>query len=196
MLKTVPRDAILPPTDAKRVFEGAIFDIYQWQQPMFDGSTQVFEMTRRADTVQVLAIVGGKVLLLEDEQPHVGMRITLPGGRVDAEDASIMQAAQREAREETGYTFKRWRLVNVTQPVRKMEWFIHTFVAWDTNGRIATKLDGGEKITLQPTSLEKLKDLAEGDVFLFPEIRLILRAADTVETLESLPHFAGKQVDR
>jgi len=32
MKKTIPADAVLVPDDAKRVFNGMIFDVYQWPQ--------------------------------------------------------------------------------------------------------------------------------------------------------------------
>ncbi len=37
------------PPNAKRVFKGIIFDVYQWQQKMFDGSKETFEMLKRAN---------------------------------------------------------------------------------------------------------------------------------------------------
>ncbi len=39
--------------------------------------------------------------------------IDYPGGRVDAEDESELEAAKRELREETGLVFKNWKLVEV-----------------------------------------------------------------------------------
>ncbi len=54
MNKTVPDDAILIPDSAKRMFEGIIFDVYQWKQTQFDGTTRDFEMLKRPDTVVIL----------------------------------------------------------------------------------------------------------------------------------------------
>ncbi|MFO0971471.1 MAG: hypothetical protein U0520_03950, partial [Candidatus Saccharimonadales bacterium] len=71
MKKVIPIDAKLIPQDAKKVFDGVIFDVFQWQQQMFDGTTETFEMLRRPDTVQVICIDEGKVLVLEEEQPHI-----------------------------------------------------------------------------------------------------------------------------
>ena len=31
------------PKQAKRVFKGVIFDVYQWEQEMFDGTKEIFE---------------------------------------------------------------------------------------------------------------------------------------------------------
>ena len=105
MQKIVPDDSVLIPPEASRVFEGQIFDTYQWSQTMFDGSSHTFEMLKRPDTVTVMCVVDEKVLVIDEEQPHVGTRRSFPGGRVDDTDASVEAAAKREVLEETGYSF-------------------------------------------------------------------------------------------
>lgn len=47
--RTLPDNAIMIPEQAGCVFHGEIFDVYQWQQEMFDGSYERFEMLRRPD---------------------------------------------------------------------------------------------------------------------------------------------------
>jgi len=130
MKKQVPKDAVLIPDTAKRVFRGQIFDVYQWPQKMFDNSTQTFEMLRRPDTIAVIAVVEDKILILDDEQPHTGLRKSLPTGRVDDQDTATLSAAKREVLEETGFEFSKWRLIEVTQPHSKLEWFIYFYIAY------------------------------------------------------------------
>jgi hypothetical protein len=57
----VPKNAKVIPKQAQRVFKGQIFDVYQWPQKLFDGSTQTFEMLKRPDTLTVLAIKNDKL---------------------------------------------------------------------------------------------------------------------------------------
>ena len=45
--RTLPAGAHLIPPEAKCVFRGKIFDVYQWPQRLYDGSTATFEMLRR-----------------------------------------------------------------------------------------------------------------------------------------------------
>ena len=52
------------PKNARRVFKGEIFEVWQWPQKMYDGSTETFEMLKRPDTTQVIATVGDKIALL------------------------------------------------------------------------------------------------------------------------------------
>ncbi len=54
------------PEHAKKVFSGVIFDVYHWEQEMFDGSRATFEKVKRADTVGVYGVLDdGRILLTE-----------------------------------------------------------------------------------------------------------------------------------
>ena len=176
----IPENARLLPEEAKKVFSGVIYDVYQWQQRMFDGSYETFEMLRRADTVKILAILtdeearqlknvqvsdeaGQKLLVTKQEQPRIDCFYDYPGGRTDAEDADELAAAKRELLEETGLTMRNWRLVKAEQPFGKFDWLVYTFVATGLEGQTAQSLDAGEKIELEALSIAEVKKLTESD---------------------------------
>ena len=164
MRKVTPRNAKLIPKNAKKVFEGVIFDVYQWDQTMFDGSTETFEMLRRPDTVKILAIKEGKIIVLRQEQPDSNKAFyDTPGGRHDVDSEDELQAAQRETLEETGMSFKNWKLVEVTQPTAKIDYFIYIFVAWEVEKITDQTLDNGEKIEVLELTLDELRQLGRGD---------------------------------
>lgn len=196
MKKIIPPNAVLIPDQAKRVFEGMIFDVYQWPQKLFDGSEHTFEMLKRTDTVSVICVVDGKLLVIEDEQPHLGSRTSFPGGRVDQSDDDVEAAARREILEETGYTFKNWRLVRVWQPYRKMEWFVYVWLAWDVIDHQAAAPDAGEKITLQMVDFPALKDLVLKRTGYLGDSISIFENLNNIEELLALPEFQGQTVDR
>ncbi len=196
MQKIIPADSVLVPDAADRVFEGKIFDVYQWPQEMFDGSSHTFEMLKRPDTVSVICVVDDKILVIDDEQPHHGSRKSFPGGRVDESDTSIKAAAQREVLEETGYSFKNWRLVRVSQPYRKMEWFVHVWLAWDVAGKQDSNLDAGEKITLHNLAFNELKELVINRTGYLGESISLFENTENLDQLLSLPKFMGHTVDR
>jgi ADP-ribose pyrophosphatase len=196
MQKVVPDDSILIPDNAECVFSGNIFDVYQWPQTLFDGSPAVFEMLRRPDTVNVLCIVDDHLLVLDDEQPYTGSRKTLPGGRVDPEDSDIVAAAQREVREETGYAFRNWRLLEVTQPHAKIEWFVYILVAWDVTGHDEPKLDAGEKISVHSLTLGEVQTLALAKTGHMDYIADLVQGLESVEQLLDRPEYMGKTVTR
>lgn len=196
MNKVVPTDAVLIPEQATCVFEGQIFAVYQWQQELFDGSYDTFEMLKRPDTTSVICVVDDKLIVLDEEQPASGKRRSFPGGRVDETDADIIAAAQREVLEETGYTFKHWRLVKVWQPIKKMEWFVHYVLAWDVTGQQDVHHDPGEKISVELLEFDEVKRLAAQRVGFLHEASELFEGVDSLDNLRALPEFDGRMVNR
>ncbi len=149
MAKPLPKNALLVPDKAQRVFQGEIYDVYQWPQEMFDGSMATFEMLKRTDTVVIYAATSDEELVvLEETQPDRDTYLTLPSGRVE-DDEDIFKAAKRELLEETGMTFKNWKQVAVEQPQQKIEHFVHIFVASVLESKQNQSLDNGEKIDVR-----------------------------------------------
>lgn len=196
MKKIVPKDAVLIPENAKCVFKGQIFDVYQWPQKMFDGSERIFEMLKRPDTIAVLAITDDKILVLDDEQPHVGIRKSFPTGRVDKTDINTLEAAKREILEETGYKFQNWRLISVLQPHSKLEWLIYFYLAY--NGQKVTEphLDVGERIKVQALPFATVKSLVLDKAGYLGEALDIFEKLNSTEELIALAEFQGQEVDR
>lgn len=196
MQKRIPENSVLIPDTARQVFAGEIFDVFQWPQQMYDGSTATFEMLRRADTVSIICVVDGKIIVLDEEQPNRGPRRNFPGGRVDPDDESVLAAAKREVLEETGYTFRQWRLVKVFQPYAKMEWFIHIFIAWDADGHQAVAHDPGEKITINRLDMSEVTQQVEDRVGYLGESADIFENIRSTEELLETKEFTGREVDR
>mgnify|MGYP001586528029 FL=1 len=119
------------PKDAKLVFKGKLFDVYQWQQEAFDGTMVLFERLRRKSSVSVLPIMSdGKIMLCEEEQPTRGKFLSNPGGQVEAGETPE-GAAAREFLEETGYEGK-LELWMEHQPYgNKIDWTVTNFIARD-----------------------------------------------------------------
>jgi len=148
------------PPDAKLVFNGVIFDVYQWQQVMFDGSFQTFERLKRPDTMLIIAVQDDKILICEDEQPHRGVKLALLGGRAD-EGETPLESAKRELLEESGMVAQDWELFKTYVPIAKMEWNIHYFIARNISKIAEPDLDtGGERITLRSVTFDEFIELA------------------------------------
>ena len=195
MHKIIPEDAILIPDKAEKVFTGMIYDVYQWEQANFDDSITTFEMLKRPDTVIVMAIIDDSLVVLEDEQPHRGMILAFPGGRIDPEDSDPLAAAKREMREETGFEFANWRLVQIVQPQLKLEWFVYAFVAWDVTHEGDHSHEPGEKIkVLQKSFAETKKLINQGN--LRDGNQRLFEAMNSLEDLRNLTEFQGKTVER
>lgn len=151
------------PEHAKCVFKGVMFDVYQWEQEMFDGTQKTFEKLKRPDTVAVFPILpDGQILMIEQEQPGRAVSLGTPGGRVDAGE-DILSAAKRELLEETGYEAEEFILWDAQHPVTKIDWVVYNFIAKGLKKVADATPDSGEKIKLLPVSFDKLIDLATND---------------------------------
>ena len=142
------------PKQAKKVFTGEIFDIYQWPQKIYNGKIVNFEMTKRPDTVQIIAVKNKKILLAYEEQPNTKCGFSLFGGRVDKGE-SPLNAAKRELKEEAGAIAKKWSKLYSYQPVSKIDWEITYFIAHNCELKYPQNLDGGEKIKIMEVSFEE-----------------------------------------
>jgi ADP-ribose pyrophosphatase len=196
MKKVVPSNSILVPEQAKKTYRGIMFDAYHWDQTLYDGSKQVYEMLKRQDTVSAICIVHDKIIVLDDEQPHSGKHLSFPGGRVEADDDSILDAAKREVLEETGYSFKYWRLIKVSQPSIEIEWFVYLMVATEITGKVEATPDAGEKINLNLMEFSQIKQLVVTQGGHIGHNRDIFETVETINELSNLPEFQGNNVDR
>ncbi len=152
------------PKQAKRVFKGEIFDVYHWQQEMFDGSKETFEMLKRPNTIEVIPIVGDKIIVAEQEQPTRPLSYTFFGGRQEEGETPIV-TAKRELMEESGLESDDIEELMSFRPYHKIDWEILFFVARDCKKVAEQNLDPGEKITVKEVSFEEFLDIVESDKF-------------------------------
>lgn len=196
MKKIIPEHSILIPRDAKRVFKGVLFDTYHWQQEMFDGTTATFEMMKNFDYVQIVAVKDGKLVIIEDEQPHRGMHTHFPGGRADHPSETWLEAAKREMREETGLTFRHWRLIAVYQPSSVVEQFAVWFLASEFEDEVPQELDGGEKINVILKPFEEVRAMIfSSDSPTMTYAMPLFWHFQTMQALLDAPEFTGKEIE-
>lgn len=158
------------PANAKKVFDGVVFDVYQWEQEMFDGSKSTFEKLKRADTVVVFPVTDdGKIVLTEQTQPGKESFVGATGGRVE-EGENVLGAAKRELLEESGYEASEFILWDAQQPASKIDWAVYTFIARGLKKVSEMKLDAGEKIILKPVGFEEFLDIGTSEKFVEKEI--------------------------
>ncbi len=165
------------PDHATMVFKGKIFEVWQWEQTLFDGTTATFERLKRPNTAQVIPIVGDKILIVEQEQPDSRRFKSLPGGRCD-DNEDPLHAAKRELLEETGYVSDEWELFREENPVGKIEWTIYTYIARNCRKQKEPELDAGERMSSHLISLDDFIALGDSVEFYERELKPELLQAD------------------
>ena len=161
---------------------------------MFDGSTETFEMIKRPNTAEVIATVGDKILLLNQEQPNRPKPFTsLPGGRCE-EGEDPLVATQRELLEETGYTSSDWELWQAERPQNKIIWTVYTYIARNCRLEQPPKLDAGEKITAKLITFDEFILLSDDEDFYELELKKYLfRARLDAKSREDLHNLLFKK---
>lgn len=152
------------PEKAKRVFKGVIFDVYQWEQEMYDGSTATFEMLKRPDTVLVIPTIDDKILITDQEQPDKKPFYSLFGGRLD-EGEEPMNGAKRELLEESGMVSEDWELWKTYEPFSKMDWQVYMYIARNCKKVAEQKLDPGERITIRQVDIHQFIEMVTSEKF-------------------------------
>lgn len=180
------------PENAEVVFKGILFDVYQWEQELYDGTKKTFEKLKRPDTVIVLPVLpDGKILLIKEQQPLRDLSLSEIGGRVD-EGEDILEAAKRELLEETGYEAKEFISWYVVQSTTKIEHYIYVFIAKGLKKVAEPNPDGGEKIELVPTAFADFINLAMNQDSLGRELRLkVFEAQHNQEKKKELEELFG-----
>jgi len=105
----------------------------------------------------------GKIIMVKQWRQALGeVCIELPGGCVDATDASFEDAIRRELLEETGYAFEAvHNLGNISANPSTNNNLMHMFIATGGKKVAEQKLDANEQIEILEISMEELIQLVE-----------------------------------
>ena len=154
----------LPP-HAKKVFQGKIFAVYQWEQEMYDGTTATFEMLKRPGTIQIIPTTAdGKLYLSHEEQPTKPRSYTLLGGRQEPNEDPLL-TAKRELLEEAGLQSDDWELYKTYESEGKIEWPTFLFIARHCKKVAVPKLDPGEKIDVKEVMFDEFLKIVSDEAF-------------------------------
>lgn len=156
------------PERAKKVFSGVLFDTYQWQQEMYDGSCSTFEMLHGKPTVDLIATIGDKIITLVQEQPGRAPYPSLTSGKIE-EGQTPLEAAQAELVQETGCVSSNIRLFKEFLGSSKISIHEYVFIANDCRKIAEQNLDGGEKIQVKLSSFDDFLQLCRNEHFTAPQ---------------------------
>lgn len=165
------------PEHAKKVFSWIIFDVYQWEQELYDGSFTTFEMIKRLGTTCVIPILDNwNILIAKQEQPWKGLYIDFLWWREDKWENDLLKTAKRELLEESGYSAQSFDLI-ISKNIwsSKMQWQINYYVATWLKKIKKQKLDSWEKLEVLEVSREDFFNLNfEKDIIISDDFKKVV----------------------
>ena len=153
---------VWPLLKEESVLETPIFSVHcQTCRSPKDGQDKGFYVLKSGDWAQALAITkkGEAVLVRQFRQGSRELSLELPGGVIE-KGQTPLAAAQRELREETGYTAPKWRKLATFKPnpaVRNN--LAHLFLAEEAELTETTEFDENEDLELITVPLARLKEM-------------------------------------
>lgn len=143
----------------ERVFDGKMLSVRRDRVRLPDGGTAMREFVVHPGAALIVAELADGRLVLERQYRYPVGRVMLefPAGKLDTGETALA-TAQRELREETGYTAKRWTPIATLHPnVGYSTEIIEVFLARELT-YIGANLDEGEFLDVVLKSEAELLD--------------------------------------
>ncbi len=153
------------PDNAKKVFEGVFFSVWQWEQQLYDGSFKTFEYVERPGGSTIIPVTKeGKIIIIEEEQPTEEKFFAFPGGSMEVGETPL-ECASRELLEETGYNAKSIKLWFSLPAEDRVVSNFNIFIAQDCELTKQNYIDPGERIIVHLLTLDELLEKIEDKEF-------------------------------
>ncbi len=176
------------PNDAKLVFDWIIYQVYQREQLMFDGSYRTFEEIVRPSSVFAIPIVDNKILVSYQKQPNKNEWYrSLIGGRKDKWETSL-QWAQRELMEESWFSWWNWTM-RFDKKVSPIDWKLYYYIVKDCKQTHKPKTSNWEKIKIFELEREVFLEMAVSGIFFNEPLKdrmMTAKSKDNISALKKL----------
>ena len=160
------------PKNATKVFSGKTFDVYQWEQEMFDGSKKIFEKLKRNDSVDIIAInKNNEIYILEEEHPWREPFFWLVWGSCENWEKPI-ETAKRELFEETWLQSNSWEVFGIYSRSSRIEQNSNIFIARNCEKVWEQSLDSWEKIKFKIVNWDEFLKIVANPKFRVQEFAL------------------------
>ena len=146
----------------KKVYEGAIIDVYQDTMRLPDGTEEKWDFVdHRMGAAAVVAVTeDGKLLMVRQYRPALDRyTLEIPAGKRDLLTEDTLITSKRELKEETGYESDDWRkLLSVRTTVAFCDEHIDIYLAENCKKTSGQHLDPEEDIEILEFDAESLKE--------------------------------------
>lgn len=145
-------------TSSEEIYNGVILHVYKDGITLPDGKKSTRELIRHIGAVCVIPVTDeGEVIVEHQFRYPLNKVITeIPAGKLDSKDEDPLLAAQRELREETGYTADEWTDIGIFYSAcAYSDEKIHMYMARKLHEG-SRHLDEGEFINVRKVPIEEL----------------------------------------
>ncbi len=160
------------PEKAKKVFTWIIYNVYHWEQELFDWSTATFEMLKRNFTIDVLPIwEDGMIYVSNERQPWRPPFLTFVWWC--SEDWEVpLETAKRELMEEMWLYSDEFELFTVYNNTWKIDYDQYFYIARNCKQAWTQKLDAWEDIKISKVDWKWFLDTVADPRFRLKEFAL------------------------
>lgn len=158
MLKTNEDSLRESQLETEQVYDGVMLKVHRDKVRLPDGNTSVREYIRHPGAVVIIAVLPDQRIIFERQfrYPLNQTFVELPAGKIDAGE-SPESCAQRELREEVGYTAATWRHIGTLHPcVGYSDEHIEVFLAHELT-YVGHQWDDGEFLEVLSLSFEEAR---------------------------------------
>lgn len=160
------------PDNAKKVFKWKTFDVYQWEQEMFDWTTKTFEKLKRNDSIDIVAVSeDNKIFILEEQHPWREPFFWLVWWTCEDWETPI-ETAKRELLEETWLISNDWELFWAYIRSSRIDHKSNIFIARDCKKVENQNLDSWEKINVKKVNWDEFLKIIANPKFRVQEFAL------------------------
>lgn len=128
------------------------------------GKEHDFYIIESVDWVNIIALTTDGKIVMIDQYRHGSntVELEIPGGMMDPDDASPLEAGLRELREETGYEGPQAEIIGqIYANPAIMNNICYTVLVRNCELKHATELDHGEDLAVRLVEVEKIPELIQ-----------------------------------
>lgn len=179
----------LIPEQARIVYDGIDYKVYQYDQELSDWTLEVAELIRWKDSAKIIMVRDNKIMIWIEEKSQKWQYYTLLGGRLNRHE-QVIEWAQRELLEETWMVSHDMKHLLTLTRKWAMKFDIHILVTHDFTQISDPVFKPWEKIKLKEVTFDEFVQIVISDKFRWEEfkekIKILAKDTNTLKEFQKL----------